>query len=154
MLRKWICKCWMLACFLPMRNNCVENPNIRLDPLFLNIYIINLLELSHLLTPVIDETSGKRGWALGPSLGLSSTGHHGSACLVFSPGTRPVGTGNTNPGRTPVEEMEWEKWSSPEWWEVIFWLECRKIREKMTQKTKVLFMVNFWTSNLWLNADI
>lgn len=55
----------MLACFLPMRNNCVENPNIRLDPLFLNIYIINLLELSHLLTPVIDETSGKKGLGFG-----------------------------------------------------------------------------------------
>lgn len=91
-----------------MRNNCVENPNIYLYSLFLNIYIINLLELSHLLTPVIDKTSRIGVWILGLSLGLLSTGHHGSACPVFSPGTRSVGTGNTNPGRTLVEEMEWE----------------------------------------------
>lgn len=63
-------------------------------------------------------------------------GHHGSARLVSSPETPPVGTGNTNPGKASVE-MEWEQGSSPVWWKVIFWLLSRETRRITTQRRKV-----------------
>lgn len=102
------------ACFfLLLRNkdgNCAENPNIYHDPLCPKYFLLKntLTIFLKYHTCYHQLVTMSRVWALGLSLGLLSTGHHGSACLVFGPGMLPVGTGNTTPGRAPVEEMEWE----------------------------------------------